>query len=63
MTDAITLHPNMTALQIAEWCERYGMYVRIDYSTDADGCLQAVIQARREPPADHVPMFLKRQAD
>jgi hypothetical protein len=59
----VTLHPGMTALQIAAWCERHHMYVRIDYSTGADGCLIAVIQARREPPAGHVPMFHQRQAE
>jgi hypothetical protein len=59
----ITLHPHMTALQIAAWCERHKMFVRIDYSTGGDGCLIAVIQARREQPVDHVPAFLKRQAD
>lgn len=63
MTDSITLHPGMTALQIAEWCQRHHMYVRIDYSTDAGGCLIAVIQARRELPVDHVPVFLTRQAE
>ena len=63
MSDSVTLHPGMTALQIAEWCERHHMYVRIDYSTGADGCLIAVIQARRELPVDHVPAFHKRQAD
>lgn len=63
MNGDITLHPGMTALQIAEWCERHHMYVRIDYSTGADGCLIAVIQARREEPVEHVPMFHRRQAD
>lgn len=66
MSDAdasVFLHQSMTAVQIAEWCQRHGMYVRIDYTTGADGCLQALIQARREQPVDHVPAFLKRQAE
>lgn len=53
----------MTAQQIAAWCERHQMYVRIDYTTGADGCLIAVIQARRELDPAHVPAFLKRQAE
>lgn len=60
---SITLHPGMTALQIARWCELHHMYVRIDYTTGPDGCLAAVIQARREIPVGHVPAFLKRQAE
>ena len=60
---AVTLHPNMTALQIAEWCQRHKMCVTIDYMTGVDGCLQPLIQARREVPEGHVPAFLKRQAE
>lgn len=63
MNDSITLHPGMTAQQIAEWCQRHHMFVRIDYTTDGDGCLIPVIQARRELPLDHVPAFHRRQAD
>jgi hypothetical protein len=63
VNDSITLHPGMTALQIAAWCERHQMYVRIDYTTGADGCLVAVIQARRELASDHVPCFHRRQAE
>lgn len=63
MTDNVTLHPGMTAQQIAAWCQQHGMYVRIDYTTGADGCLIAVIQARRELADDHVPMFHRRQAE
>jgi hypothetical protein len=59
----VQLHPNMTALQIAEWCQRYGMYVTIDYTTGPDGILQPLISARREADPNHVPAFLKRQAD
>jgi hypothetical protein len=64
MSEDITLHPHMTALQIAEWCARHHMHVRIDYTTGPDGCLQALIQARREMPVpEHIPAFLKRQAE
>lgn len=63
MSDSIHLHPGMTALQIAEWCQKHGMYVRIDYTTDGEGFLIPVIQARREIDPNHVPCFLRRQAE
>lgn len=59
----VTLHPAMTALQIADWCQRNRMFVTINYTTDGDGCLQAIISASREHEPGHVPSFLKRQAE
>lgn len=59
----IYLHPGMTALEIAAWCREHSMCVRIDYTTGPDGILTPLIQARREEPVEHVPMFLIRQAD
>jgi hypothetical protein len=60
---SVTLHPNMTALQIAAWCQAHHMCVTIDYTTGPDGILQPLISARREVDPNHVPAFHKRQAD
>lgn len=60
---SVTLHPNMTALQIAAWCQEHRMCVTIDYTTGADGILQPLISARREVDPNHVPAFHKRQAE
>lgn len=59
----VTLHPGMTALQIAAWCREHGMFVTIDWTTDRDGFLTPLMHARREVHPDHVPAFLKRQAE
>lgn len=59
----VTLHPRMTAQEIAAWCERHGMFVMINYTTGADGVLQALITARREYEPGHVPAFHRRQAE
>jgi hypothetical protein len=61
--DNITLHRGMTAQQIAEWCRTHGMFVTIDWTTDRDGFLTPLMQARREVDPEHVPAFLKRQAE
>jgi hypothetical protein len=53
----------MTALQIAAWCREHGMFVTIDWTTDRDGFLTPLMHARREVHPDHVPAFLKRQAE
>lgn len=63
MPDDIQLLPSMTAVQIAAWCQLHGMSVSIDYTTGGDGCLVPLISARRELDPEHVPMFLRRQAD
>jgi hypothetical protein len=59
----ISLHPSMTAVQIAEWCATHRMYVVIDYTHDERGEVQAAIFARREPDPESVPAFLRRQAE
>ena len=59
----ITLHPKMTAVQIAQWCADHKMFVTINYTTGSDGVLQTLISATREYEADHVPAFLRRQAE
>lgn len=63
MSDDITLLPSMTALQIAAWCAQHKMFVTINYTTDAQGFLAPLITARREYEPNHVPMFLRRQAE
>lgn len=63
MPDDIQLLPNMTAAQIAAWCHQHGMSVSIDYTTGSDGCLIPLISARRELDPEHVPVFLRRQAE
>lgn len=63
MSDHIALLPNMTAVQIAAWCQQYGMMVQINYSTGSDGCLIPLIFASREVDPEHVPTFLRRQAE
>lgn len=63
MSAELQLLPSMTAAQIAEWCAKHRMFVVIDYTTSADGFLQPLISARREPDPDHVPAFLRRQAE
>lgn len=60
---SVTLHPNMTAVQIAAWCQEHRMSVTIDYTTGVDGVLQPIITARREVDPGHVPAFHQRQAD
>jgi hypothetical protein len=59
----ITLLPNMTAVQIAAWCQEHRMSVSIDYTTGGDGCLVPLIHARREIDPELVPMFFRRQAE
>jgi hypothetical protein len=59
----VTLHPGMTATQIATWCQQHQMFVTIDYTTGPDGCLIPLISARREMDPAHVPAFLRRQAE
>lgn len=59
----ITLLPSMTAQQIAAWCQEHRMFVTIDYTTGPDGCLMPLIGARREVDPEHVPAFLRRQAE
>jgi hypothetical protein len=61
--DGVTLHPKMTAQQIAEWCAVQKMFVTVDYHTDRDGFVQAIITARREPDLAHTPCFFLRQAE
>lgn len=63
MPDDIQLLPSMTAVQIAAWCQLHGMMVSINYTTGQDGCLVPLISARRELDPEHVPMFLRRQAE
>lgn len=63
MPDDVQLLPSMTAAQIAAWCQRHGMMVSINYTTGGDGCLIPLISARRELDSEHVPTFLRRQAD
>lgn len=59
----VTLHPKMTAQEIAAWCERHKMYVTIDYTTGPDGILQPLITARREVDPNRLPCFFLRQAE
>jgi hypothetical protein len=59
----ITLHPQMTATEIAQWCQEHRMFVTINYITGADGVLMPLITARREYDPDHVPAILRLQAD
>ncbi len=59
----VTLHPAMSAQQIAEWCAKHKMFVTIDYVIGADGFCAALISARREPDPDHIPIFLRKQAE
>jgi hypothetical protein len=59
----VTLHPGMTALQIAAWCQRHRMFVTISWTIGAEGFLVPLLSARRELPLDHVPAFHKRQAE
>jgi hypothetical protein len=63
MSADITLLSTMTAAQIAAWCAQHGMMVQINYTTGADGCMLPLISARRELDPEHVPMFLRRQAE
>lgn len=63
MSESVTLHPNMTAVQIASWCQQHRMCVTIDYTTGSDGILQPLIRARPEVHPDHVPAFHTRQAE
>jgi hypothetical protein len=61
--DNVQLLHTMTAAQIAAWCQEHGMSVSIDYTTGGDGCLVPLIRARREIDPEHVPAFLRRQAE
>ena len=63
MSEDIKLLPTMTAQQIAAWCQQHRMFVTIDYCTGPDGFLSPLITARREIDPDHVPAFLRRQAE
>jgi diketogulonate reductase-like aldo/keto reductase len=62
----VTLHPAMTAQEIAAWCERYKMVVTIEYYRTPAGALEPLIHARRElapfETAD-LPALLRRQAE
>ena len=60
----VTLHPSMTAEQIARWCAEHKMVVTIEGIPTGDlGHIQPVITARREVADFAIPKFLRRQAD
>jgi hypothetical protein len=59
----LSLHPGMTAAQIAAWCAEHKMFVTINYIIDREGFLAPLITARREYELDEVPAFVRMQAD
>lgn len=63
MNADVTLLPNMTAKQIAEWCGKHKMFVTINYIIDSEGFLAPLITARREYEHAEVPAFIRLQAD
>lgn len=63
MSADLLLHPGMTAVAIAEWCQRHNMFVILDFTTGPDGILIPLLQPRPQPDLEHVPAFLRRQAD
>lgn len=59
----VTLHPQMTAEQIAAWCAEHRMSVTIEWERDRMGNLVTLIHARRELAPGELPAFLRRQGD
>lgn len=56
--ELIVILPAMTVAEIAKLCERHDAYVRIESNA---GKVYAYMEANRE--ADHIPVFLRRQAE
>ncbi len=59
----ITLHPSMTAQQIAEWCAQRRMIVTIEYLQASRSQVVPVIRAIPFDEPKEMPAFLRRQAD
>lgn len=62
MSAKIALHPNMTANQIAMWCEAHRMIVTIHHTPGPNGTT-ATILATPQADEDSMSLFFRRQAE
>lgn len=56
--ELILIMPTMTVAEIGELCKRHDAYVRIEHTC---GKLYAYMEPHRED--EHIPVFLRRQAE
>jgi hypothetical protein len=59
----LNFHPHMTALEIAQICERHNLIVTIKSYLSLDGVTRPWITAMEDDADDSVPMFLRAQAE